>query len=59
MRERRKKERLEREVHGERESAQEERVCTGRRGIRSETRGSQTWESRYSDTIIAGFEARI
>jgi len=44
---------LEREVHGE--STEGESVCKGRRGIRTETRGSQTRGSRYVDVSNAGF----
>ena len=60
MRERRGKRELEREVYGERvhrerECAQGERVCTGGRGFESETRGSQTRESRRIYATNAGF----
>ena len=53
MRERgeRKKE-LDREVHGE-------RVCTGGREFESETRGSQTRESRRVDATNVRFETRV
>jgi len=51
--------REEREVHGERESVQGERVCTGRRGFESETRGSQTRGSRCINATNAGFETRV
>ena len=52
MRERRGKERA-------RESAQGERVCTGRRGIESETRGSQTQESRRVEATNTEFKTRV
>ena len=43
----------------ERECVQGERVCTGGRGFESETRGSQTRESRRVDATNAGFETRV
>ena len=48
----RERESLEREVNGKRE-------CTGRRGFESETRGSQTRESRRVDATNAGFDTRV
>ena len=62
MRERREKVRarersMERER--ERERVQGERLCTGGREFESETRGSQTRESRCVDAIDAGFETRV
>ena len=62
MRERRDKEGAREKYMGaerERESAQGGRVCTGGREIESETRGSQTRESRRVDATNARFETRI
>ena len=36
-----------------------ERECAGRCGVESETRGSQTRESRCIDSTNAGFETRV
>ena len=58
MRERREKERA-RERSPQRESAEEERECTGRCSVESETWESQTRESRCVDATNAGFETRV
>ena len=51
---------MERErVQGERECTGGERVCTGECGFESETRGSQTRESRRVDATNARFETRV
>ena len=54
-----RKRELEREVYGGREYIQGERVCTGGHGFESETRGSQTRESRRVDVTNAGFKTRV
>ena len=45
-------------VYREREYVRGERVCTGRRRFESETRGSQTRESRRLDATNVRFETR-
>ena len=42
-----------------RESVQGERLCTGGREFESETRGSQTRESRRVDATNARFETHV
>ena len=54
MRERREKVRA-REKSTERERVQGERLCIGGRKFESETRGSQTRESRRVDATNVGF----
>jgi len=50
---------MERERERESVCVQGERVCTGGREIESETRGSQTRESRRVEITNTGFENRV